>query len=58
MKKWRMQFQAVTQVEVEADNYSEAIQKGTDLVMENSINEDLNWTNIKALSKTIEMVEK
>lgn len=58
MKKWRMQFQAITQVEVDAKNYTEAIQKGEELAMEKSINGNLIWSNFKVLSKTIEMVEK
>lgn len=58
MKKWRMQFQAITQVEVDAENYTEAIQKGEEIAMEKSIDSSLIWSDFKVLHKTIEMVEK
>lgn len=58
MKKWKMQIQAITQIEVDAESYTEAIQKGKELAIKKSSNSNLIWSNFKVLNKTIEMVEK
>ena len=58
MKKWKMNFQAITNIEIEANSYTEAIKKGEEKVIEKSINQNLIWSNFKVLPNTVEVVEK
>lgn len=58
MKKWKMNIQAMTSIIVKADSYDQAIEKGLETAMEQSVGNDLIWTNFKIIEKSVEIDEK
>ena len=60
MKKWRMNIQAITEIEVEADSYADAIEKGVNEVdkIADYESKELKWSNFKVIPRTVEMVAK
>ena len=56
MKKWKVQVEGTTTVEVEADNYDEALNKIKEKTIQDKKN--LDWDNLNINKKTIEVTDE
>ena len=57
---WKMKFKAETEIIVEADNITDAIEKGTQYVRTFSkfAKNELDWNNFELQPKTLEVINE